>query len=579
MQLRLRYHFQWRNLKISQKYLLNLLIVLLITLVSVAIATILLVQAQQKVDGAGAEANRVVQITDIGSLFRSKDSGVADYLINPGDAAVSRYTQDQQQLTRMERQVQPYMKTLKQQTIFNRIMRNDSMTYDLFQNELVPAISMNDMKKARSIRNEQNGLQADTMRQIQNLRVSVLSQEQSAVASARAQIRWSIIFLILSLILSVAVSGCITYFIHRQMRLSFAHVLKMTDRIASGDLRGSAETVRGKDEIGLIAQSIINMKNNLLNMTLAIARLSTTSRQNSHHLIQSVRKVAENSNHVKEAMAELSAGTEDQAKNTSQISELAGRFMDSLSDEAGRASSINELSVSATEATKKGKTSIDSSVSHMALINSSVQDCMVKMTRLDERMKDISSLIHLIEGIARETNLLALNASIESARAGAGGKGFAVIAESIRNLSDQTSESVKKISGMMNEIRTNSGAVHQALIMSYEQVRNGSDQIKSTGGQFTQIDAQMKQVGEKIKNMSARLHEISEIGQNMIHSIESIAAVSEQSAATVGNVTQSMENVNETMLSFSHEAESMALESKRMDDMMNRFKLNDSPAI
>lgn len=579
MQLRLRDRFQWKNLKIHQKYLMSLLVVLVMTLASVVLATSLLMQAMQKVDGAGTEGNRVVQITEIGSLFRSKDSRVVDYLLNPGDAAVSKYTADQQTLTRMERQVQPYMKTQSQVDLFNRIMRNDSMTYNLFQNELVPAVTMNDMKKARSIRTEQNQIQDDTMKHIQSLRIEVLSQERSAVESARAQIRWSIIFLILSLVVSVAVSGCITYLIHRKIRQSFDRVLKMTDRIASGDLRDSENTIRGRDEIGLIAQAIVHMKKNLLSMTLTIARLSNTSKENSHQLTQSVQKVTSNSSSVKESMAELSAGTEDQAKNASKISDMASSFMNSVSDEAAHARSINELSTSALEATLKGRTIIESSISHMDKINISVQNSMDKMTRLDDRMKNISTLISLIEGIAGETNLLALNASIEAARAGEKGKGFTVIADSIRKLSDQTAQSVKQIAGMMKEIRTESGDVHNALVNSFDQVKSGSEQITITGRQFTHIDTQMKQVGEKIKSMSARLQEISGIGQNMIHSIESIAAVSEESAATVNDVTESMENVNETMLSFSKEAESMAQESKKLDEMMKQFKLNDSPAV
>jgi Methyl-accepting chemotaxis protein len=570
--------FKWTNFTISQKYLCNLVLALVFILIAVISATILLQQSLQRVNQASVQGSQAVKITEIGSLFRSKDSKVVDYLLNPGDAAVKTYSAAQLQLTKSEKKVQPYMVTREQKDLFTKIMSDDSKTYNLFQNELVPAVTMNEMKKAAEIRKEQNVIQEDMMKRLESLRVSVLSQESAAMNAARLQIRLSIFFLICSLIFAVLVSGAITYIIQRKISRSFAQVLKMTNRIAEGDLSGEDEPIRGKDEISLIAKSIIGMKNNLVEMTKTIAGHSDVSRKNSRRLTASIRDIAASSSTISASMTELSAGVEDQAKNASRINDMARQFMDDLNREKDRAESINTLSDSAGEATHIGKTAIDASVSQMNQINSSVHDCMQQMDLLDARMENVSKLSGMIEDVASETNLLALNASIESARAGEGGSGFAVIADAIRNLSDQTSQSARKITTMMPEIQSDLENVHQALIICFNQVQEGSEKIQLTGRHFSKIDQLMQQIGKRIKEMSVRLRSVSVIGQNMTRSIETIAAVSEESSATVSDVAHSIGKVSDTVHVFFNDAKSIDSESDKLDRMIRQFKMNESPS-
>lgn len=562
------------NLKISQKYLVNLLIAFVFVLIAVVSATILLQQSLQRVEQAKVQGNQVVSITEIGSLFRSKDAQTVDFLLNPTDASVKKYSDAQLKLTQSEKAVQPNLVTEEQKTIFSGIMSDDSKTYNLFQNELVPAVTMNDMKKAADIRRQQNVIQGDMMARIQRLRASVLSQENDAMNAARFQIQLSILFLIASLILAVLISSVITFFIQRNISRSIAGVLKMTDRIAAGDLSGKDATIKGRDEISLIARSIIGMKKNLVEMTALIAGHSRTSRENSRRMTASIGNVASSSHSISTSMTELAEGVDDQARNVSQINEMAGQFMNDLTRERDRAASINKLTVSAGEATLMGKKAIDDSVSQMNRINGSVTHCLDQMNLLDARMEDVSKLSSMIEDVASQTNLLALNASIESARAGEGGRGFRVIADAVRSLSDQTSQSANKITTMMPEIHSDLEHVHEALSTSFRQVQEGSSKIHLTGRHFSRIDQLMNQIVERIKEMSEKLQHVSSIGQAMDHSIEKIAAVSEESAATVGDVTHSIRKVSDTVSSFFDDAKLMDSESDKLDTMIRQFKLN-----
>lgn len=570
---RLMEKIRWKNLRINQKSLINLSVVLILSLASTAASAFLLMQSLNKVDHAGAESRRVTQITEIGAMFRQKDTRVVDYMMNPGDAAMRAYTQDQQTLTRAEKSLMPYMRTAEQKKILKKIMWNDSMSYNLFQSDFSSAVLMNDMKKAAAARQDQNKLQADTNKLLQQLKDTVIDEELSAVQSARSQILLSITFLSLSIILSIIVSAVITMVIQRGVSRSMKQAQNLIDSVSSGDLRKSEIILTGKDEISLITRSIDKMKQDLLRMIETIFKLSDTTKNSSRRLIHTAENVSEKSRSVKETMQELSGGIQNQAASTSRISDITHDFIGQLERETAKAGSIHQLSLSVMDATGKGRDAMTASIDHMAAINNSISDCMGKMKGLQKRMSSISSLVDLIEEISGQTNLLALNASIEAARAGKEGKGFTVIANSIRGLSNRITESVKEITEKVKGINTDSEKMIEALSLSHERSEQGTEQIQITGRQFMHIDKQMQSVGGNIQTMSERLQEVSRLGQNMKQSIESIAAVSEESAASVGEVSASMDNISGTMDQFSKEAVSLAEDAKKLDLLLKHFKL------
>ncbi|MCO7176189.1 hypothetical protein ACFP7A_09900 [Sporolactobacillus kofuensis] len=132
----------WRHLKISMKFAISLLIVLGMMLITAIISTFMLYQTLERAKEASRAGEHAAQITEVGSLFRAKDARVIDYLLDPGDASVKLYSQDQQQLTQAEKQLQPAMKTEAQKKWFNQIMTDDARTFNLFQSEFVPAVLM-----------------------------------------------------------------------------------------------------------------------------------------------------------------------------------------------------------------------------------------------------------------------------------------------------------------------------------------------------------------------------------------------------------------------------------------------------
>ncbi|MCO7125755.1 methyl-accepting chemotaxis protein [Sporolactobacillus shoreicorticis] len=564
------------QLTISMKFSIGLWIVLILMLSSAAMSAVLLYQTMQRAEDAQRAGERAAQITEIGSLFRAKDARVVDYVLNPGDAAVKLYSQDQMKLTRAEKKLEPYMNTNEQKKWFSQIMSADARTFNLFQSEFVPAVLMNDKQKTAQVHEEQNKIQNQIINNVSKLRESVLTEEKIAMENIRKQVIGSMVFLVASVLLTIVLSSAVTLWISKQTKASFTRVIASTNKIASGDLRvgdGQEQSVHNKDELGLIAESIEKMKHNLLDMIQMIRAAALNTKNSGRTLITSTKSVSDESREMAEATNEISAGLENQATNTSNIAQFTEEFMNKLDQEVGTLSIVLNKALNASHLTEEGTKLIDQSQKNMKQIESSVLKARDEMGNFKVRLKDLNHLIEMIEHIAGQTNLLALNATIESARAGEYGKGFTVIAESIRKLSIQTTESAKDMANKLRGIHNGSEAVEQALVISGEQVRSGVKQIKSTGDALISIHSEAQNIGDSMDRLTERLHEVNQIGYQMKESIDAVAAVSQESSARVANVNQSMNRIEKTMRAVASESKILAETSDHFDQLMKRFKV------
>ncbi|MFT8316741.1 MAG: methyl-accepting chemotaxis protein [Sporolactobacillus sp.] len=562
----------WNGFTINQRHLLNISIIFLLMSIAVGLSAGFLWHADQAAQQVGKVGNRVAQITEIGSLFRQKDTRVVDYLLNPGDQSIKKYTNDQHVLTIAETNMRPYMKTAQQKQLLSQIMRNDSLTYNLFQNEFAPAVLMNDQQKALRLRREQEKIQIGTMKKLTSLRQTVLDEQKSAVLQATTQIGTAISCVAVSLILSMLIGGWITFRIQRRIRRSMNQVLDMTDKMTSGDLRIALKEMRGRDEIGRIGQSIIQLNQQLTNMTQAISQLTGAAKTNSQSLSRSVQSVSDSSLQVEQTLSELSTGIANQMEHVTRIAAQTGMFVNRLESEAERVASTHQTAQEAVQLTEKGQASMKQSITLITSIQNGVAESSEKLKMLENHVVHVSKINQSIKKIAEQTNLLALNATIEAARSQGVQNGFSVIATAIRKLSDQTADLVKQIGQIVDGVYLETHEVRRALIRNNEQVRVGIEQIAETGSQFSTIQKQMLNVGEKMSLMDHNIQGISTFGLEIKQSVEGILSVFKETAAGISEISQSTQGINRTVMNFARETDSMDDKSGRLEVLISHFK-------
>jgi methyl-accepting chemotaxis protein len=368
--------------------------------------------------------------------------------------------------------------------------------------------------------------------------ISTADLDEAENSAARAiTIVWGII------LLGVVVLGGFTWSIMQSAIKPLIHARDTISHVAENlDL-----TLRlnndAKDEIGELSQSFDYMMGKLLTA------------------FQSIR---EQVGQCAQAVAAVSTGAGQVAQSSASQSSSASAMAASIEE---MSVSINTVSSSATEAQKMAQTAgeiseqgsqiIERTCDEMAAIAQIVSDASRVIEMLGEESRQITSVVNVIKEVADQTNLLALNAAIEAARAGEQGRGFAVVADEVRKLAERTAQSTLDISGMVGkmQVSTNDAVTGMAKVVC--QVESGQSLAQEAGERMQTIRAEAAKVSDAVTEISDALKEQSQASHDVARHVESIAqmtdennAAAEEAADSVRRLDQLTGAVNETLGHF-----------------------------
>ncbi|WP_096272551.1 methyl-accepting chemotaxis protein [Paucisalibacillus globulus] len=375
----------------------------------------------------------------------------------------------------------------------------------------------------------------------------------------------SILVIILGIIIAWVTSVSITKPIQR--------VMERMKLISSGDLSLDNLPSNSKDETGQLVDATNEMNQQMKDLLNQISEVSETVSAQSEELTQSATEVKTGSEQIASTMQELAAGSDTQANSTSDLSAGMNTFAEKVQVANEYGERIETSSKTVLNMTNNGSELMMKSIQQMEKIDSIVQDSVIKVQGLDKQTQEISNLVTVIKDVADQTNLLALNAAIEAARAGEHGKGFAVVADEVRKLAEQVSDSVTDITDIVGNIQEESGLVTASLQGGYKEVEQGKAQIESTGETFGGISEAITEMVNSITTISEGLADITASTQEMNGSIEEIAAVSEESAAGIEQTSASVQQTTSIMEEVAGSSEQLASLAEQLNMLVRKFKL------
>lgn len=384
----------------------------------------------------------------------------------------------------------------------------------------------------------------------------------------------SILYTVLMTIgIFLIIGTIITLLFSKHLASPIKTITNQLSEIAEGNLHFDTINLHRKDEIGQLNHSLIQLKSNLANMIGDIANVSKQVTVQSEELTHTADEVGVGSKQIAITMHEISNGVEEQAHSASSLLEQIGEFSETINVVATEGDNIKEQSQKMLVITDEGNQHMSSSIEQMTIIDTQIKNSLEMVKGLDRKANRITELVNVIKDISEQTNLLALNAAIEAARAGEHGRGFAVVADEVRKLADQVHLSITNITTIVIDIQSESNQVVKTLADSYQKVTFGTQQIDVMGVAFNHLRELIETISKKVDSMANSMSNVLDNTHAINASIDTIASVSEQTAAGIEQVTATTEQSSSSMESVGESSKLLKEQATKLNGLVQQFKI------
>ncbi|MGD8191248.1 methyl-accepting chemotaxis protein [Brevibacillus ginsengisoli] len=339
-----------------------------------------------------------------------------------------------------------------------------------------------------------------------------------------------------------------------------------------GDLTARLQ-VETKDEIGQLAQGFNTFLGNLQamiqKMNAAILQIASTAEQLSAGAEQTSKATEE----VSTTIQEIAIGSEKQVQSVHYGLKSMKEMASGVGEISLYADEVSALAGTTTDVSMEGVKSIQQSVNQMNSIHTTMLGLADVVRGLGDQSQEIGQINEAITSIAAQTNLLALNAAIEAARAGEHGRGFAVVADEVRKLAEQSSRSAQQIAELITNIQVETQRAVNAMNKGTNEVVVGIEVVNTAGQSFTHIHNSIRKVAEKINQVLAVSKEVSTGTKQVVQSIEQIQGVAETAASGTQNVSAASEEQLASMEEITSSASSLAKMAEELQELVGKFKV------
>ncbi|MBR6014130.1 MAG: methyl-accepting chemotaxis protein [Selenomonadaceae bacterium] len=402
-------------------------------------------------------------------------------------------------------------------------------------------------------------------------RVSEMQEKADAAFNKSLMTMFGIIVVLQVLIIIFAV------FFANRVVTPIRRVTEILDVLSTGDFRKTDKTrnldVDRPDEIGIMARAVQKLQENVQEMVKKVVNSAEQVAAASEQLTASADQSTIAINQVADSIVNVAGACNEQFTEVENASSQAERLkvhMDNFTDTLSASSSRIE---EATIAADQGGKSVENAVDQMKKIETSVSTSAGVIALLGEESEKIGKIVDAISNIAEQTNLLALNAAIEAARAGEHGRGFAVVADEVRKLAEQSQVSAREISDLIGSIQAKAQDAVVAMQDGVANVKHGTDAVDGAGKTFQEIMhtvSEVQKASNKMEEIVANLVNSTDV---ITGSVENINTKSREVARESETVSAASEEQTATMHEIADASRSLAEMAQQMQEVIGRFKV------
>ncbi len=353
-------------------------------------------------------------------------------------------------------------------------------------------------------------------------------------------------------------------------------VTKVLETLATGDFRRPASEhidVERDDELGIMGRAVLDLRKNVREMLQRVVAAAEQVAAASQQLTASADQSSIAINQVADSIVKVAGACTEQFTEVENAGHQSDELKNNMKNFTDMLSTTEEKIKATNVAADQGDKSVAAAVDQMKVIEASVSETAGVIAQLGEESDKIGKIVDAIAAISDQTNLLALNAAIEAARAGEHGRGFAVVADEVRKLAEQSQSSAREISDLIGSIQEKAQDAVDSMQSGVAKVREGTEAVTGGGQAFKHIAEMVTDVADNSRRMGAIVSTLVGSTDEITKSVENINEKSRQVASESETVSAASEEQTATMHEIADASRALAMQAQQMQEVISRFKV------